>query len=127
MELMRTFLRALARIALAGIFVSGGADAFRNPQPRAPRAANLGLPNPQLAVKANGAAMVAAGAALALGVKPKAAAAVLAGLLVPTTLAGHAFWNEGDERARRMQQTQFFKNLGLFGGALLVLAERPKR
>jgi hypothetical protein len=28
---------------------------------------------------------------------------------------------------RRQQRTHFFKNIGLFGGALLVLSERRRR
>jgi uncharacterized membrane protein YphA (DoxX/SURF4 family) len=49
---------------------------------------------------------------------------VLAGTLVPTTLAGHRFWEELDEDARNMQMAQFAKNLGLLGGLLLVATER---
>lgn len=58
---------------------------------------------------------------LALDVAPRLAAAGLIGCLVPTTLVGHAFWKAGDEAARRTQQTQFLKNLGLLGGLLLVI------
>ena len=70
--------------------------------------------------------MLAAGAALALGIRPRLAAAVLAGSLVPTTLAGHPYWQVEDPAARRQQRIHFFKNVGLFGGALLVLSERPR-
>jgi uncharacterized membrane protein YphA (DoxX/SURF4 family) len=67
--------------------------------------------------------MVVAGTALALGRYPRAAAAVLASVLVPTTRAGHPFWEETDPAARRGQQTHFLNNLGLFGGLLLVIAD----
>jgi putative oxidoreductase len=49
----------------------------------------------------------------------------LAGALVPTTLAGHPYWREADPAIRRQQRIHFFKNVGLFGGTLLVLADRP--
>ena len=128
MEVLRAPLRAAGRAALAVMFVTGGADALLNPEPRAPRAAELGVPlEPQLAVQVNGATMLVAGLALALGVRPRLAAAALAGTLVPTTLAGHPYWRLTDPAARRQQRTHFFKNLGLFGGALLVVAERPPR
>jgi putative oxidoreductase len=126
MDIVRAPLRWLGRVTLSAMFIAGGVDAFRQPAPRAPKAASLGIPSPELAVRANGAAMVAAGVALALGYRPRTAAAVLAGLLVPTTLAGHPFWTEQDPAARAQQRVQFLKNLGLLGGALLVLAERPK-
>ena len=128
MEVVRGPLRAAGRVALAAMFIVGGADAVFDPGPRAPKAAEIGVPlDPELAVRANGAAMLAAGTALALGLWPRLAAAVLAGTIVPTTLAGHPYWEIEDPAARRQQRIHFFKNLGLLGGALLVCAERPRR
>ena len=128
MNLLRAPLRAAGRVALAAMFITGGADAMLSPGPRASKADELGVPlDPELAVRVNGAAMLAAGTALALGVFPRLAAGVLAGTLVPTTLAGHPYWRLDDPAARRQQRIHFFKNLGLFGGALLVLGERPPR
>jgi uncharacterized membrane protein YphA (DoxX/SURF4 family) len=110
------------------MFITGGADAMLEPGGRASKAAELGVPlDPEVAVRVNGAAMLAAGTALALGVWPRLAAAVLAGTLVPTTLAGHPYWRLDDPAARRQQRTHFYKNVGLFGGALLMVAERPRR
>jgi uncharacterized membrane protein YphA (DoxX/SURF4 family) len=67
--------------------------------------------------------MVVAGAALAAGVAPRAAAGALVASLVPTTLAGHRFWDQEDARGRAMQLTQFLKNLGLIGGLLCTMAD----
>jgi putative oxidoreductase len=128
MEALRAPVRAVGRAALAAMFITGGADALLDPGPRVARAAELGVPlEPGLAVRVNGATMLVAGVALALGVWPRLAAAVLAGTPVPTTLAGHPFWRVADPAARRQQRVHFFKNVGLFGGALLVVAERPAR
>jgi putative oxidoreductase len=128
MEPVRGPLRAVGRVALAAMFITGGADALLDPGPRAPKAAEIGVPlDPEVAVRANGAAMLGAGAALALGMWPRLAAAVLAGTLVPTTLAGHPYWRIDDQGMRRQQRIHFFKNVGLFGGALLVLSERRRR
>jgi putative oxidoreductase len=128
MDLFRSPLRAAGRVALAAMFITGGADAMLDPGPRTSKAEQVGVPlDPELAVRANGAAMLAAGTALALGIWPRLAAAVLAGTLVPTTLAGHPYWKLEDPAARRRQRVHDFKNLGLFGGALLVCAERPRR
>jgi putative oxidoreductase len=108
---------------MSGIFISGGLSAFREPQARAPKAEAIGLPEPELMVRANGAAMVAGGVAFALGILPRAAALGLIASLVPTTLAGHPFWQEEDEKSRATQRTQFYKNLGLVGGLLLYLSK----
>jgi putative oxidoreductase len=128
MDLLRAPLRAAGRVALAAMFITGGADAMLDPGPRTAKAEEVGVPlDPELAVRVNGAAMLAAGTALALGIWPRLAAGVLAGTLVPTTLAGHPFWRLDDPAARRQQRTHFYKNVGLFGGALLMLSERPRR
>src|SRR4029450_3439431 len=102
MELGRGPRRAGGRVALAAMFIPGGADALLSPGPRTTKAAELGVPlDPEVAVRANGAAMLAAGAALALGIWPRLAAVVLAGTLVPTTLAGHPYWGLGEPAGGR--------------------------
>jgi uncharacterized membrane protein YphA (DoxX/SURF4 family) len=115
---------------IAGIFVYAGLDAFRNPAPKVPKASKVapqiaetvGLPaETEQLVKLNGAVQVGAGLALAAGVFPRLAAVALAGSLVPTTLAGHPFWEEEDDPARRQQTTQFLKNLAMFGGLLMII------
>lgn len=118
-------LRRLAKVCLALIFIRGGFDAAQAPGGRPKKVAALGIPEPELAVRANGAVMVAAGSALAFNVAPRLAAAALAASLVPTTLVGHPFWQETEPAPRAGQRTQFLKNLGLLGGLLLVIAGKP--
>jgi putative oxidoreductase len=122
-------IRFLARPLIASIFVYGGVDAFRNPEGKAPKADNLvaGLPQklPGMSttadlVRIDGAAKVVGGVALALGILPRLAALGLAASLVPTTLAGHRFWEETDPAARKAQQLQFIKNASILGGVLLA-------
>jgi uncharacterized membrane protein YphA (DoxX/SURF4 family) len=120
----------VARPLLAGMFVYGGLDAYRNPGGKVARAEKVA---PDIAeavgidadteqlVQFNGAVQVAAGVTLALGILPRLSALLLAGSLVPTTLAGHRFWEAEDEAARAQQTIHFLKNLGLLGGLLLVL------
>jgi uncharacterized membrane protein YphA (DoxX/SURF4 family) len=115
--------RRAGQALLGAIFIKLGFDAARDPGPRVDKAAALGVPNPELAVRGNGAAMVAGGAALGLDKVPRLAALGLIASMIPTTLAGHAFWElEGAER--KAQEIQFFKNLGLVGGLLLALQGR---
>ena len=78
-----------------------------------------------LLVKVNGATMLAAGSLLALGIKPRLAATVLAAQLVPVTAAGHAFW-EKEGADKQGDQIQFRKNLGLIGGLLTVALNGAK-
>jgi len=77
----------------------------------------------ELIVRGNGAVQVAGGALLALGMAPRLAAVALAGSLIPTTLAGHAFWNVEDPAARKMQRVQFHKNMAMIGGLLFAVID----
>lgn len=122
-ELLLSITKALGRAALAAMFVHGGSAAAREPGKRVKLLADAGIPHPELAVRANGAAMTVAGGMLALGIAPRVAAGILAGSMVPTTLVGHPFWNEEGE-ARATQKIQFMKNLAMMGGLLLVMADK---
>ena len=127
-----TVVRRIARPMLAAIFVTSGLDALLHPTERAKIAAPLvtrlsgplNLPDdPEMLVRANGATMVAAGTMLGLGTFPRLAAAALAGALIPTTYAAHAFWTVKDPAARAQQKTHFLKNVGLLGGVLLAAVD----
>jgi putative oxidoreductase len=124
--------RWIARPLLASVFVTSGVDVLRNPEPRvkaadpvATRIAGLtGLPDDtELLVKINAGVQIGAGVLLAWGKFPRLSAALLAGSLVPTTIAGHRYWEELDEAKRHQQQIHFFKNLGLLGGLILAAVD----
>ena len=125
-----TISSSVARPLLAGMFIYGGLDAFQNPSGKAPRAekvapaiadvVGIDADTEQL-VQFNGAVQVAAGTALALGIFPRVSAFALAVSLVPTTLAGHRFWEEHDEAARDRQTVQFLKNAAMMGGLLMII------
>lgn len=137
-----TVVRALARPLLSIIFVVQGAKAVRDPEPHVAKAKPVAdrfvplvrkVAPPQIGdripestanlVRLNGAAQVLGGLALATGKGRRLGAVVLAGSLVPTTLAGHSFWQESDEGVRAAQKVQFMKNLGLMGGLLLAAVD----
>jgi len=116
-------MRIVGRIAgaVVGIpFIWLGYDAVTAPGRRVELAAKLGVPRPEDAVRFNGAAMVVGGLGLLTGVQSRVAAVGLIAALVPTTAAGHAFWNDEDPQARKANRTQFLKNLGLAGGLLAI-------
>ena len=66
---------------------------------------------------------IVAGTMLAFGKFPRLASTALAASLVPTTLAGHRFWEEDDPEVRAQQQIHFLKNVGLLGGLLIAAAD----
>jgi uncharacterized membrane protein YphA (DoxX/SURF4 family) len=123
-------IKRIARPMLAAMFVSGGYNSLVRPETVAPRAEPVlkplaervpGLPSdPETAVRINGAVQVAAGTLLSVGVLPRVSAATLAATLVPTTAAGHRFWEAEDPAERAQQRIHFLKNLAMFGGLLIT-------
>ena len=131
-------IRRIARPMLAAVFVASGVDTLRNPAPRVKAAAPLvakgeqALPveitdhvptDPDSLVKINAAVQIGGGLLLGSGKLPRLAALTLAGSIVPTTLAGHAFWAETEPAAKAAQRTQFLKNVGLLGGLLIAAVD----
>ena len=131
-------VRRIARPLLAAPFVYGGISTLRKPQDRVPgarpvvekitHAADKQLPvqlpkDVELWVKADAAVNVVAGALFGLGRLPRLTALVLAGSIVPTTLAGHRFWEHTDPTERFGQISNFLKNAGLLGGLLLAAVD----
>lgn len=125
-------VRALARPLLASMFLVGGLDAVRHPDPKVPAAEKVageltdqlpGVSSTRQLVQLDGAVKVTAGSLLALGRLPRLSAAALAASLVPTTLAGHRFWTETDPAKKSAQQIHFFKNLSMMGGLILAAVD----
>lgn len=121
-------VRELGRLCLSALFILSGYQAVKDPSYPAKKAKEeLDLPDPVTAAKANGTAMMLAGSAIALNMWTRAAEFVLTLCLIPTTLAGHAFWKERDPQQRTQQKIHFEKNLALFGALLLLMTIRPSK
>jgi putative oxidoreductase len=134
-----TVSRRIARPMIASMFVVGGVNALRNAPDYAIKAkevtdrlvplAKRALPqapipeDPITLVRINAAVHIGAGAALATGHFPRLASTALAATLVPTTLAGHQFWNESDPAQKANHRVHFFKNVSMLGGLLLAAVD----
>jgi uncharacterized membrane protein YphA (DoxX/SURF4 family) len=131
-----TVTRLLARPMLASMFVVGGVNALKNSEMAARRAKPVtdtviplaqkvapGAPiptDPKTLVRLNAGAQIAAGLALATGRLPRLSALTLAATLVPTTAAGHRFWEESDPETKANQRIHFFKNVSMLGGLIIA-------
>ncbi len=126
-------LRAIARPMLASIFVVQGYQTWRYPERVAARAEPVVRPvsdrvsvlpdETEQVVRLHGAVQCVAGSMLAMGWFPRLSAAVLAGTLVPTTLAGHRYWEIEDKQERAQQRIHFLKNVTMLGGLLIAAAD----
>lgn len=126
-------LRSLARPMLASIFVVEGYRTLRHPEQVVKQAepvvsslariADVVPEDAEQAVRINGAVQLGAGALLAAGWLPRASALAIAATLVPTTAAGHRFWEEDDIERRGQQRIHFFKNVAMLGGLLIAAGD----
>jgi uncharacterized membrane protein YphA (DoxX/SURF4 family) len=127
----------VARPLLASIFVVQGYETLRHPEQVVSRAEPVVRPlaerigpvpdDPLQAVRINGAVQMVAGSLLALGWLPRLSALAIAATLVPTTAAGHRFWEAEDEQERKQQRIHFLKNASMLGGLLIAAADTGGR
>jgi uncharacterized membrane protein YphA (DoxX/SURF4 family) len=138
-----TITRLLARPMLASMFLVGGANALRTAPALAAKArpvtkritplAEKAVPqlpvpeDPVNLVRINALAQIGAGLTLATGRAPRLSAGVLAMTLVPTTLAGHRFWEEEDPASRSNQRIHFFKNVSMLGALMIAVVDTEGR
>jgi len=135
-------VRRIARPLLASSFIVGGISTLRNPQDRVPGArpvveqiadvADKQLPvqvprDVEQWVRIDAAVKVAAGSLFALGRLPRLSAVAMSASIVPTTLAGHRFWEHDDPQERFGQLSNFLKNAGLLGGLLIAAVDTEGR
>jgi uncharacterized membrane protein YphA (DoxX/SURF4 family) len=137
-----TLLRAVPRVMLASYFVSSGIKAIRDPESLVPAAEPLAdrvvplvkeytpeqvasyVPeNTVTLVRVFGLAQVLGGTALATGKGRRLGALLLAGTLVPSTIAKHPFWKVQDPEERAQDRNHFLKNISLLGGVLIASAD----
>lgn len=132
-----SFSRAIARPLLSSMFVYGGLDALQHPGSKVKTAEPVAGPiaeriphlttDTETLIRINGAVMVGAGALLATGKFRRLASATLIASLLPTTYAGHRFWEESDEVSKAQQRIHFLKNMGLLGGLILAALDTEGR
>ncbi len=136
-----SLVRLVARPLLASLFVWAGVKTLMRPDPQVAKSepvaerikpalqkAPVQLPtDTKTLVMINAGVHVAGGTMLALGFFPRVAALVLAGSMVPTTVAGHPFWEYDDPAQRNNQTTHFLKNVSITGGLLIAAADTQGR
>ena len=123
-------VRWIARPLIGALFVVSGLDVLAKPEGRIKAAKPvvdklaqyIGIipQDPATAVTLNALVQVGGGALLAAGIAPRLAATALAGSLIPTTFAGHPFWQIEDPALQAQQRVHFLKNAAILGGLLIA-------
>jgi len=103
----------LGRILFGGYFTMSGVNHFKQTKQLAQHASAKGVPKPDLAVLATGAALIAGGTSILLGFKPKVGTAAIMGFLTGVSPIMHDFWKQERSEQRMNDMINFTKNLAL--------------
>ena len=110
----------IGRMIFGGYFLYNGVIHFTHREDLAKDAASKGVPHPELAVAATGAALVFGGASIILGVKPNLGTGAITGFLATVSPIMHNYWQQKGQK-RTTEMHQFTKNLALLGGAMALM------
>jgi putative oxidoreductase len=115
----RSFLLPLARLLMSSLFIWDGIVMLRNPSGAAQYFASVHVPAPDVAVWLSIPIHLLGGLALLVGFYTRWAAALLALVCLGTAFGVHL--PAGDQA----NMIHFYKNLGMTGGFLYVIAFGP--
>lgn len=116
------YLFVLGRILLGGYFIKNGLNHFQNLQGLTGYVQSKGVPSPKLAVAITGLMLFLGGLGILLGVYVNVAVALLVLFLLGTLFKMHRYWEAADPMVRIGEHVNFYKNLGLLGAILMLLA-----
>ena len=108
------------RITLGIIFVKSGLQKLMALGPFAASLANRGIPASDTWALIGATVEFVGGILIVTGFRTRAAALLMILFVITATGISHRFWEFADVAARRSQESQFFKNLSMIGGFLLL-------
>lgn len=116
------YLFVLGRVLLGGYFIKSGYNHFQNLNMLTGYAQSKGVPTPKESVLLTGLMMVLGGAGILLGVYVQISVLLLSLFLLGTLIKMHRYWEVADPMSRMGEEVNFYKNLGLLGAILMLLA-----
>jgi len=120
------FAALVGRVLLVILFLKSGWGKIGGFDQTAAMMASKGVPMAELALVVTIVLELGASLLIAIGYKTRWAAIGLALWLVPVTIMFHAFWAVPADQVMN-QTNNFFKNLSIFGGMLMLFAFGPGR
>ena len=122
--MMQALVLLAARVLMASLFLVFGVRTIRVFEASVASFARLGFPVPTAATVLSIVVQLGAGLLLVLGWKARPAAWVLILYVIIATGAAHRFW-EFDAGQHLAQLTNFYKNLAIMGGLMLLGVTGP--
>jgi putative oxidoreductase len=108
------------RLALGIIFVKSGIQKLLALSAFAASLAGRGVPNSETWAVIGATVEFVGGVLLVTGLKTRYASLLLILFVIVATGIAHRYWDFVEAAARRTQEIQFFKNLSILGGLLLI-------
>jgi putative oxidoreductase len=112
---------AIGRVALVALFIMSGFGKLTDPTGLTNMLAQKAFPMPMLLTYLAGAVEIGAGILVAIGWQARLAAFALIAFTVIATLIAHQYWTMTGA-PRYQNYLHFWKNVGLIGGLLMVMA-----
>ena len=116
------YLFLLGRILLGGYFIKNGYNHLKNLNMLTGYAQSKGVPMPKIAVFVTGLMLLLGGLGIVLGIYIQLSVLLLVVFLLVTTFKMHQYWTMTDPMGRMGEHVNFYKNLGLLGAVLMLLA-----
>jgi putative oxidoreductase len=114
-----TFL--IGRLVFGGFFLYNGINHLKQRKQLGQYAESKNVPLAEAVVAATGVVLIAGGASILLGVKPKLGTAAIAGFLAGVSPVMHNFWSVQEPTQRMNEMINFSKNMALLGSALALM------
>src|SRR3989441_10238396 len=120
-ESRRDVILLLGRIALGAIFVKSGLQKLMALSAFAASLASRGVPQSSVWAAIGATVEFVGGILIVTGLRTREASLLMVLFVIVATGISHRYWEFADA-ARRLQESQFFKNLSIIGGVLLLCA-----
>src|SRR5690242_10660691 len=122
-SLFSSVLNVVGRLCLVAIFLSSAlVNKIPNFEGVSAYMAGAGVPAPKIMLVGAIVFLIVGSLSILVGYKAKFGALLLFVFLVLATYFFHNFWALTDPAAAQAQQIQFFKNVGLMGAMLMIMA-----
>jgi len=112
-------IHLLGRLALGAIFVKSGLQKLMGLGAFAASLAGRGVPSSSTWAVIGATVEFVGGILIVAGFRTREASLLMVLFVIVATGISHRFWEYADA-ARRLQESQFFKNLAIIGGFLLL-------
>jgi len=120
-ESRRDVILLLGRVALGAIFVKSGLQKLMALSAFAASLASRGVPQSSVWAVVGATVEFVGGILIVTGLRTREASLLMVLFVIVATGISHRYWEFADA-ARRLQESQFFKNLSIIGGFVLLCA-----